>query len=223
MDVLALVPAAVGIALSPLTVASVVFLLGHRRGPASAVALAAGWVTAIVVALVVTVLIGEQLPDESAGGDTVQAVIALCAAVVLFGLAAWQWARRELPDGAPASSRWADRTEAVTPRHAFGLGALLFLSPKLFVLVLSAGLAFGEADPPVGEALVVAVLFVTVSASTALLPIALSLAFPSLAERVLARIRAWIARWGSIALVVVLAGLGVLQLALGISGLLVRD
>jgi len=219
VDVLGLVPGAVGIALSPLTVASVVFLLGQRRGYGSAVALAAGWVCTIVVALVLAVLVGERLPATSGSGTPVQAVVALVAAALLLGLAAWQWVRRRLPDGSPASSRWSDRMEAIGPGRAFALGALLFLSPKLFVLVLAAGLAFGEAGPSVPEAVLAGAVFVVVSGSTAVLPIVLAVSLGERARRALAGMRAWIARWGSLSLVLVLAGLGVLQLVIGLSGL----
>lgn len=214
-----MVPGAIGVALSPLTVASVVFLLGHRRGLGSAVACAAGWITTIAVALVIAVLVGERLPATSADGTSVQAVVALCASVLLFALAAWQWLRRRLPDGSPASTRWSAAMDAIGPGRAFALGALLFLSPKLFVLVLSAGLAFGDAAPDAASAVVAGVVFVLVSGSTALLPILLVATLGPHARRVLAGLRAWIARWGSLSLVLVLVALAMVQLVVGLTGL----
>lgn len=219
MDILALVPGALGIALAPLTVASIVFLLGHRKGYGPAVACAVGWITAITVGLVVAVLVGERLPSSSGDGPPVQAIVALCAAVLLFGLAVWQWAVRKLPDGAPASSRWSDAMEAVGPAKAFGIGLLLFLSPKLFVLVLAAGLAFGDADPGAPETVVAGAVFVLVAGSTALLPILLAVTMRSHARRALAAMRAWIARWGSLSLVLVLVVLALVQLVIGLVGL----
>ncbi|MGN8050407.1 GAP family protein [Curtobacterium sp. 22159] len=219
MDILALVPGAVGIASSPLTVAAIVFLLGQRRGHGSAVACAVGWITTIVVALVVSVLLGERLPAPSDDGVPVQAIVALCASVLLLALAVWQWVRRTLPDGSPASTRWADAMEAVGPARAFGLGGLLFLSPKLFVLVFAAGLAFGDADPSAPETVVAGALFVLVSGSTALLPILLAATLGSHARRALDGMRRWIARWGSLSLVAVLVVLAVVQLAIGLAGL----
>ncbi|AOX65619.1 hypothetical protein BJK06_07525 [Curtobacterium sp. BH-2-1-1] len=219
MDTSALVPGALGIAASPLTVASVVFLLGQRRGYRSAVACALGWSTAIVVALVVAVLLGERLPPPSADGAPVQAVVALSASVLLFALAVVQWVRRRLPDGAFASSRWSERMESVGPVRAFALGGLLFLSPKLFVLAFAAGLAFGDADPTAVETVVAGVLFVLVSASTALVPILLAVTLGEHARRALAAMRAWIARWGSLSLVAVLVVLAVLQLVIGLVAL----
>lgn len=219
MDALALVPAAVGIALSPLPAASVVFLLGHRRGPGSAVGLAAGWTATIAVGLAVAVLLGERLPPETSGGTTVEAVIALCAAVLLFALAVWQWVRRRLPDGSPASSRWADRVDAIGSAHAVGLGALLTVNPKVVVLVLSAGLVFGEADPAAGWTVLAGVCFVLVAALPTVLPIGIALALGRRAQPVLDTLREWIARWGSLSLVVVLVVLGTVQLVTGLAGL----
>lgn len=219
VDIAALVPGAIGIALSPLTVASIVFLLGHRRGYGSAVACAVGWIATIVVALVVSVLVGERLPAPSADGPPVQAIVALCASALLFALAAWQWVRCRLPDGSPASSRWSDATEAIGPARAFGLGGLLFLSPKLFVLSLAAGLAFGDADPGATETIVAGAVFVLVAGSTALLPIVLAVTLGAHARRALAAMRAWIARWGSLSLVAVLVVLAVVQLVIGLLGL----
>lgn len=89
MDVTTLVPGAIGIALAPLTVAVVVFLLGRRSGPWSAAACAAGWMTAITVGLVVAVLAGERLPAPGDGGPPVQALVAVGAGVLLTALAVW--------------------------------------------------------------------------------------------------------------------------------------
>lgn len=231
VDVLALVPGALGIALSPLPVASVVFLLGHRRGPGPgsgpgrvrgpgpALACALGWTAAIVAGLVAAVLVGERLPSPRADGPPVQAIVALCAAGLLFVLAGWQWARRTLPDGSPASERWSAAMEAVGPGRAFGLGALLFVSPKSVVLVLAAGLVFGDAGPSAPLVSAVAAGFVVVAASTVFLPILLAVALGDHARRALAAMRAWIARWGARSLVVVLVTLGVVQLVTGLSDL----
>ncbi|MGG7306305.1 GAP family protein [Curtobacterium sp. AB451] len=219
MDIAALVPAAIGIALSPLPIASVVFLLGHRRGYGSALACALGWMAAVAVALVVAVAVGEQLPTGTGDGPPVQALVALAAAVVLFAIAAWQWARRRLPDGSPASTRWADAMEALGPGRAFGLGALLFLSPKSVVLALAAGLTFGDEDPRAVETLVVGALFVLASGAVVLLPIVLAVALGRRAERPLEAMRSWIAEWGARSLVVVLVVLGVVQLVIGLTGL----
>ena len=218
VDIAALVPGAVGIALSPLPVASVVFLLGHRRGYGSAVACAAGWMAAVAVALVIAVSVGEQLPAPT-GGPPVQALVALVASVVLFVLAAWQWVRRRLPDGSPASTRWADAMEALGPGRAFGLGALLFVSPKSVVLAFAAGLTLGDADPRAALTVVVGAVFVLASGVVVLLPVVLAVALGPRAEQPLEAMRSWIARWGAHALVVVLVVLGVVQLVIGLTGL----
>lgn len=219
VDLAALVPAAVGIALSPLPTASVVFLLGHRRGYGSALACALGWMAAVAVVLVVAVPVGERLPAATDDGPPVQAVIALVAAAVLFGIAAWQWARRRLPDGSPASTRWADAMEALGPGRAFGLGALLFLSPKSVVLASAAGLTFGDEDPRAVQTLAVGALFVLASGVVVLLPIVMAVALGPRADRLLEAMRAWIATWGVRALVLVLVALGVVQLVIGLTGL----
>lgn len=208
-----------GIALSPLPVASVVFLLGGRRGSGSAFACALGWTAAVAVALVLAVLVGERLPAEGSGGTSVQAVVALVAAVVLVVLAAWQWHRRRLPDGSPTSTRWAAAVDAVGPWRAFGLGALLFLSPKSVVLVLAAGLALGDADPAMPVALALGAGFVVVSGSVVLLPVVLAAVLGRRATRPLAVLRAGLARWGARGLVVVLVVLAVVQLVIGVTGL----
>ncbi|MFJ5144405.1 GAP family protein [Curtobacterium sp. NPDC088465] len=219
MDLLALAPGAVGIALSPLPVASVVVLLGHRRGSAPAVACTAGWTVAVAAALVLAVAVGERLPVQTAGGSSVQAIVAVVAGVVLAALAVWQWTVRRLPDGSPSSTRWADVVERVGPVHGFGLGMLLFCNPKAVVLALTAGLAFGDAEPELGEALLAGAAFVVVAASTTVLPVVLVLAAGRRARRPLAAMRAGIARWGSVGLVAVLAVLAVVQLTVGVVGL----
>lgn len=220
MDVLALVPGALGIAVSPVSVAAIVFLLGHRRGYAAAAACAAGWVLAIAVGLVVAVVVGERLPTGSTDGPPTRAIVAVVAGVVLLGLAVWQWAVRRLPDGSPSSSRWSDAMEALDPPRAFGLGVLGFLSnAKALVLVLAAGLSFGDVEPGPAEAVGAGVLFVLVAGSTAVLPIVLAVVLGARAQRALTAMRVWIARWGSLLLVGVLVVVGAAQLVTGMAGL----
>jgi hypothetical protein len=214
----ALLPAVLGIAASPLVIASVVFLLGHRGGYGSAAACASGWVLAVAGALVVAVLLGERLPAPGAGGTDVRAVVSLVAGVVLLGLAVWQWLVRRLPDGQPRSTRWADAVEAVGPARAFGVGvAWLVTNPKALVLSLTAGLELGDAEPSLGVLLGVGAAYVLLAGSTAVLPIGLAVVLGPRARRPLELTRAAIARWGSIALVVVLAVLGAVQLLTGLS------
>ncbi|GAA1493244.1 GAP family protein [Curtobacterium herbarum] len=221
MDVVALVPAVVGIALSPLVIASVVFLLGHRGGYSSAAACAAGWVLSVAAALVVAVLLGERLPTPAAGKTDVRAVIEVVAGVLLLGLAVWQWTVRRLPDGRPRSAGWSDLMAAIGPARAFVVGVAWFVTnPKALVLSLTAGLVVGDADPSVAAMVVTGTAYVVLAGSTAVLPIAVAAALGRRAEPVLAVTRRFIAQRGSVALVVVLTVLGVVQLVTGVVGLL---
>lgn len=216
----ALLPAVLGIAASPLVIASVVFLLGHRGGYGSAAACASGWVLAVAAALVVAVLLGERLPAPGSGGTDVRAVLSLVAGVVLLGLAVWQWLVRRLPDGRPRSTRWADAVEAVGPARAFGVGvAWLVTNPKALVLSLTAGLELGDAEPSLAVLLGLGTAYVLVAGSTAVLPIGVAVVLGPRARRPLEVTRAAIARWGSTALVLVLAVLGVVQLVTGLAAL----
>ncbi|WP_181439428.1 GAP family protein [Curtobacterium sp. MCBD17_032] len=220
MDVAALVPAVVGIALSPLVVASVVFLLGHRGGLAPAAACASGWILSVAAALVVAVSLGERLPSPAEGETDVRAVVEVVAGVVLLGLAVWQWVVRRLPDGRPRSTGWADAVGAIGPVRAFLIGVAWFLTnPKALVLSLTAGLVVGEADPSLGTLAWIGTGYVLVSGSTALLPIAVAAALGPRADRPLTVVRRAIARWGSLALVVVLTVLGLVQLVAGVLAL----
>lgn len=220
MDVVALVPAAVGIALSPLVVASIVFLLGHRGGYASAAACATGWVLSVAAALVVAVVLGERLPAPSDDATDVRAVIEVVAGVLLLALAVWGWVARRLPDGRPRSAGWSDLMAAIGPARAVVVGVAWFVTnPKAVVLSLTAGLVVGDADPSLGSVVVTGTAYVVVAGSTAVLPIALAAALGTRAEPVLAVTRRFIARRGSIALVVVLVALGLVQLVTGVVAL----
>jgi hypothetical protein len=220
VDVVALIPAVLGIASSPLVIASVVFLLGHRGGYGSAAACASGWILAVAGALVVTVLLGERLPAPAEGQTDVRAVIEVVAGVVLLALALWQWTIRRLPDGRPRSTRWADAIHAIGPGRAFVVGVGWFVTnPKALVLTLTAGLVIGDADPSVVALVGIGTFYVLLGGSTALLPIAVAAVLGPRAERPLAATRAFIARWGALSLVAVLTVLGLVQLLAGVVAL----
>lgn len=213
-----LLPTAVAVTLSPLPVAAVVMLLVSAHGHRPAVAFAWGWVVGLVVGVLVLAAAAEVLPaPDAAGHDPVSGVLTIGAGVVLLLLAAWQWARRRLPDGTPSSTRWATLLDGVGVRRAALLGVLsVVANPKNLVLSLAAGVAIGESREPAQGVVVAIVGYVFVGALAIVVPVVAVAVAPVRTAGPLAWLRRVLLRHGVVVLVVVLVVLGVLEVVEGL-------
>lgn len=216
-----LIPTAVAVTLSPLPIAAVVMLLLSRRGRGPATAFATGWVGGALVAVIVLALAAEALPDpESDGSDPVSGWLTIGSGVLLLGIAVWQWVRRRLPDGRPASARWSGLFDGIGPRRAALLGLLsIVANPKNLVLSLAAGVAVGESASGTAGVVGAIVVYVLVAAVGVVVPVAAVAVAPRATARPLAALRGFLLRYGVVVLVVVLVVLGVVELVEGFAAL----
>ncbi|KQO62661.1 hypothetical protein ASF23_06740 [Curtobacterium sp. Leaf261] len=213
-----LLPTGVAVTLSPLPIAAVVMLLLSANGHRSAVAFAWGWVTGIVLGVLVLAVAAEALPSPDATGhDPVSGVLTIVSGVVLLVLAAWQWTRRRLPDGRPASARWVRVLDGIGVRRAALLGVLsVVANPKNLVLSLAAGVAIGESRDGVPDIVVAIVVYVLVGAVAIVVPVAAVAIAPVRSARPLDLVRRALLRHGVVVLVVVLVVLGVVEVVEGL-------
>ena len=99
-----LLPAAVGVALSPIPIVAVILMLGTPKARSNGPAFALGWVVGLVVVSVVVLVVagGADNPD-STSSDTVN-VIKLALGVAFLFMALKQWQGRPKA-GQPRRSR----------------------------------------------------------------------------------------------------------------------
>ncbi|HEY5187122.1 MAG TPA: GAP family protein [Actinomycetes bacterium] len=142
--VLTLALLALFLAVQPWSVLAAILLVTARGGVKKELAYAGGWVVALAVVAVVTVLVYPNVPQTSTTSQG-HAVVELAVGLFLGGWLLRRW-RHPRDAGTDSQPSWMARLDTMSPLLAFGLGAFL---PTYAVVVaavsemLSSGLAQG--------------------------------------------------------------------------------
>lgn len=213
-----LIPLALVIALSPLSVIPAVLVLHTAQPRPTGLAFLAGWVVGLAVLTVVFLelssLAGGLHKDPPGWASWLRIVVG--AGLVVFG--GYRWLTRSRSAHTP---KWMQTLSKLTPaRSGLAAMALTVANPKVLFMCAAAGLAIGTAgldhttDVWIGVA-----WFVAVSASTVALPI---LAYAVSGDRLdgpLERLGNWMERQHATLVAVILVVIGILVLYKGIHGL----
>lgn len=211
-----IIPLALVIMLSPLSIIPAVLVLHSPRPRPAGLAYLAGWVLALAVLTAVFVGIsglisGFGQPPRWASW----ARIVVGVALIVFGI--WRWATRHRSAHSPT---WMRALTAASPARAGVTGALLaVVNPKVIFICAAAGLAAGADGIGVLGTWVLAAFFVVVAAASVALPI---LAYAVAGERLagpLGRLKDWMERHNAALVAVILVVIGILVLYKGVHGL----
>jgi threonine/homoserine/homoserine lactone efflux protein len=212
-----LVPLALVVALSPLSIIPAVLVLDTPRPRPTGLAFLAGWLfglTALTtVFLEVSSLAGGLREKPPSWASWLRIVVG--AALIVFGL--YRWFTRNRSAHTPA---WMNSMKKFTPARALlAAAALTVINPKVLFICAAAGLAIGTAGLREPGRWGAVVWFVLVAGSTVMLPIlAYAIAGSRLDER-LARLKDWMERQHATLIAVILFLVGLMVLYKGIHGL----
>jgi threonine/homoserine/homoserine lactone efflux protein len=213
-----LIPLALVVALSPLSIIPAVLVLQSARPAPTGLAYLFGWLLGLLAltALFVEIsgLLGGLGGRPPSWASWLRIVIG--AALVVFGLYRW-FTRNAKPHHLPGTRHI---TEA-GPGKALALGALLtVLNPKVLFICAAAGLAIGSSGRRFGTGLVIAVLvFVVVAASTVLVPVLAYAVSGNRLDPTLVRVKDWMEEHTGALVAAILVVIGILMLYKGIHGL----
>jgi threonine/homoserine/homoserine lactone efflux protein len=213
-----ILPLAVGIAISTVPIIAAILMLLSPKAKGASVGFLLGWITGIVVAIVVFTLLSSVLPaqDES-GSSPVRGVIKIILGALLLFLALRQWRGRPAEGEQATMPKWMSAIDSMTAGKALGLGFLLSaVNPKNLLMAISAGLIIGGAGLAVGQTVVVIVMFVLLAASTVLIPVVAYLIASERLAGPLDRLRAWLVNNNATIMAVLLLVIGVAVIGKGI-------
>jgi threonine/homoserine/homoserine lactone efflux protein len=216
-----MLPAAIGVAISPLPIVAVVLMLVTPRGRINGLAFLLGWVAglAIVGIVVLTLAGGADASEDGAPADWVS-WLKLVLGLLLLLLAAKQWQGRPRPGQEPRTPKWMSALDTFTPVKAAGVGALLSaVNPKNLVLAVGGAAAIASTGISAGDQAVVWIVFIVVASLGVGVPVVLDLALGERAKTLLDDLRTWMSAHNAAIMAVVLLILGVKLLGDGISGL----
>ncbi|WP_123028051.1 GAP family protein [Mycolicibacterium stellerae] len=212
-----LIPLALVVALSPLSIIPAVLVLHTPRPRPTGLAFLAGWLFGLAALTTIFVEVSSLAGGlkEKPPGWASWARIVIGAALIVFGL--YRWFTRKKSDHTPG---WMNSMSKFTPlRAGLAAAALTVINPKVLFICAAAGLAIGSAglrSPAVWAAEAWYVLF---AGSTVAIPI---LAYAVVGDRLdepLTRLKDWMERQHATLVAAILIVIGLLVLYKGIHGL----
>jgi hypothetical protein len=212
-----LIPLALVVALSPLSIIPAVLVLHTPRPRPTGLAFLVGWLVGLValtaIFLEVSNLLGG-LGNKPPGWASWLRII-VGAALIVFGL--YRWLTRKRSEHMP---RWMESLGKLTPARAAGAGlALTVVNLKVLFICAAAGLAIGTAGLGSTHAWLAVGWYVAVAGSTVAIPI---LAYAVSGDRLdepLRRLKDWMERQHATLVAAILIVIGLLVLYKGIHGL----
>lgn len=212
-----MLPLAVAIAVSPVPIIAVVFMLVVGEGRVNALALLGGWALALAAVSGGVALLGIAPVDDSGNGA---AIVRFVLAGILLVVIAVELRNRSRAGATSRPPRILRLLEGGGAVRALGIGVVLIvLNAKDGSLTVAAGAKLGEAAPGPAAGAVCVVVFTLVSSLTMIVPILLDVAYGERARPALARAHAWLERHGSTAVLVTLAIIVVVLVVQGVKDL----
>jgi threonine/homoserine/homoserine lactone efflux protein len=211
-----LIPLALVVALSPLSIIPAVLVLHSARPRPTGLAFLVGWLFGLVALTAVFLEVSSLLgPLDKPPSWASWLRIVVGAALIVFGL--YRWFTRKRSAHTPA---WMSSLSKVTPpRAAITAAVLTVLNPKVLFICAAAGLAIGSAGLGTTRAWIALAWFVAVAGSTVAIPILAYAVSGDRLDQPLARLKEWMERQHAALVAGILIVIGLLVLYKGIHGL----
>jgi threonine/homoserine/homoserine lactone efflux protein len=212
-----LIPLALVVALSPLSIIPAVLVLHTPRPRPTGLAFLAGWLAGLAL-LTGVFLIGSNLVGGLGNNPPSWASwLRIVVGVALIVLGGYRWATRKKSEHMPG---WMTRMSSLTPgKAAATAAALTVMNPKVLFICAAAGLAIGSSGLGSPAVWFAELWYVAVAASTVALPI---LGYAVSGERLdpaLNRLKDWMERQHAALVAAIFIVIGLLVLYKGIHAL----
>ena len=211
-----LIPLALVIALSPLSIIPAILMLHTPRPRPTSVAFLAGWtlgIAGITAAFVIASDLAAGLDRQSAAAPYVR--IAIGAALIGFGL--YRWGTRNRAQHTP---KWLSAMTSAAPGRAFLTAIVLSVANlKVFAMCAAAGAAIGTAALGRTGAWQAVAVFTVIAASSVTLPVLGYLLAGARLDEPLNRLKTWMEDNHAAMMAVILVVIGAALLYKGIHAL----
>lgn len=215
-----ILPLALGVAISPIPIIATILMLLSPKARSTSLGFLIGWLSGIIVAVVVFTLLSAFIPSEQSDtGRIVTAIIKIVLGALLLLLALKQWRGRPQGDAEPALPKWMSAIDSMSAGRAAMLAFVLAaVNPKNLLLAASAGISLGFASTP-SATIVAAIIFVVIAASTVAIPVIAYLIASNKLADALEGLRVWLLHNNATIMAVLLLVMGVSVIGKGIGAL----
>jgi threonine/homoserine/homoserine lactone efflux protein len=216
-----LLPAALGVTLSPIPIIAVVLVLGGPKARSSGPALASGWIVGLAAVSTLAAVVFDGAEVEGSTPSTAAYLTKVASGALFLYLASVSWKKRPRRGEDAVLPPWMTSVETVGAPKALFLGVgLSGLNPKNLVLALTAAASVAEAGLDVAQGATAVVAFVLLGSLTVIGPVAFHLVAPARAARPMVAIREFMTDNSAVISMAILLLLGGTLLGDGLSGLL---
>jgi threonine/homoserine/homoserine lactone efflux protein len=211
-----LIPLALVISLSPLSIIPAVLVLHSPRPRPAGLAYLFGWLLAIAVLTAIFVEVSGLLGDLHNPPKWASWLrIVVGAALIVFGI--FGWLNRHKSAHSPA---WMRRITDTTPARAGATAAVLaVVNPKVLFICAAAGLAIGTEGLSTVRSWLALLWFVLAAGSSVALPILAYAVFSDRLDDALGRLKDWMEKQHAVLVAIILIVIGLLVLYKGIHAL----
>jgi len=217
----AVLPLAIGVAISPITIIAVILMLFSARARQNGPAFLAGWVGALaVVGAIVFVLAEAGRVGSDGSSSNLAALLKALLGVLFLLLAVRQWRTRPAEGEQAPMPKWMAAIDSFTTGRSLGLAALLAgVNPKNLALTVGAGLAIAQTGATGASAVVALIVYVVVASLSVGIPVVYYLAAGEGAKQTLDGWKAWLLANNSTIMTVLFVVLGIVLIGQGIAAL----
>jgi len=216
-----MLPAAVGVAISPLPIVAVVLMLVTPRGRVNGPAFVLGWMLglAVVGAIVLSAASGASASDDG-GPATWVSVLELVLGLAVLLLGVRQFRGRPRGDATPEPPKWMHALDTFEPPKAIGTGVLLSsVNPKNLLLAVAGAAAIAQTGISGGEQAIAWVVFVLVASVGVAAPVIVAVALGDRSRHLLDELKDWLAANNATIMSVLLVVIAAKLIGDAISGL----
>jgi threonine/homoserine/homoserine lactone efflux protein len=210
-----LIPLALVVALSPLSIIPAVLVLHTPRPRPTGLAFMVGWLVGLFVLAAIFVQISGLVGDLGHPPSWASWLrIVIGALLIVFGVFRWLTRDRAHTPG------WMRSLTTITPPRALGTAlVLVVINPKVLFVCAAAGLAIGTAGLGAAGAWAAVVYYMLVAGSSVAIPILAYAASGNRLDPALARLKNWMEQHNASLVAIILVVIGLLVLYKGIHGL----
>lgn len=213
-------PAAVGVMLSPIPIVAVILMLGTPKAKTNGPAFGLGWILGLtaVSALVLALTSGADTPDSTSSDGTNSTLVVL--GVVLLVVAVRQWRKRPGPGEEPELPSWMATVDSFAAPKSFALGILASaVNPKNLALTAAAAASVSLSGADAEEAAAAMAVFVVIASLSVVGPVVLYLVAGDRVAPKLEGIKTTMAGHNNVIMAVICLVLGAKLIADGSGGL----
>jgi hypothetical protein len=212
-----LIPLALVVALSPLSIIPAVLVLHSPRPRPTGLSFMVGWILGLAVLTQIFVEVSNLLGGGLDKPPPWASWVRIVAGAALVAVGIYKWLTRTRAEHSP---KWMSSFAKITPaRAALTAIVLVVVNPKVLFMCAAAGLAIGTEGLGRSGATLGVVYYVAIAASTVALPILAYAVSGDRLERPLTRLREWMQDQHATLVAAILVVLGLLVLYKGVHGL----